>query len=112
LQVWGDKKRPVLWMERQIRNMNYTLETYGNGIKYNENYLENEYALEEAFSSSATLSQLISYFFIGMCRKINIMRFLPVSEHSLYKKGDNAALAGKPVQKCCIKKLRLHKDVY
>ncbi len=60
LQVWGSKKRPVLWMERQIRNMNYTLETYGNGKKYNENYLENEYALEEAFSSSATLSQLIN----------------------------------------------------
>lgn len=57
--VWGRKKRPILWMERQIRNLNYTLENYSEDKKYDENYMENEYALDEAFSSSPTLSQLI-----------------------------------------------------
>lgn len=58
--LWGQEKRPLLWVERRVRNMNQSLELYSGHKRYDENYLENEYAIEEAFSNSVTMLELMS----------------------------------------------------
>lgn len=57
--LWDRDERPLLWIERRIRNMSIGLEYTDDKKKYDENYIENEYAIEDAFSNSQTLEQLI-----------------------------------------------------
>lgn len=57
--LWGKEKRPLLWVERRVRDMNHSMELYAAHKSYDENYLENEYAIEEAFSNSLTMLELM-----------------------------------------------------
>ncbi len=60
LRVFDEKDRGLLWVEREIRGMYLSLAKVQGREKYDEEYMENEYAIEEAFSTSVDLDQLIN----------------------------------------------------
>ena len=60
LRVFDGKDRGLLWVEREIRGMYLSLAKVQGREKYDEEYMENEYAIEEAFSTSVDLDQLIN----------------------------------------------------
>lgn len=60
LQMFDRRERGLLWVEREVRNMYMILAEIGGREKYDGDYMENEYAIEEAFSTSQDISQLIA----------------------------------------------------
>lgn len=60
LVIFDEKNRGLLWVEREIRGLYLSLAKVQGREKYDEEYIENEYAIEEAFSTSADLRQLIA----------------------------------------------------
>lgn len=60
LLMFDHKERPLLWVEREVRNMYMTLSKVSGRENYDEDYMEDEYTIEEAFSTSQNIGQLIT----------------------------------------------------
>lgn len=58
MKDWELQERPLLWIERRIRQLSSSLLLGGNG-NYDKNYQLNEYVLEDVFSNSYTFAQLL-----------------------------------------------------
>lgn len=56
--IWEEKERPLLWVERRIRNMIAGINQISEMQNYDCDYMENESALEEAFADSGSWEQL------------------------------------------------------
>ena len=60
LLMFDRRERRLLWVEREVRSMYMALSGISDREKYDEDYMENEYAIEEAFSTSQNIGQLIA----------------------------------------------------
>lgn len=58
IKEWELQERPLLWIERRIRQLSSSLLLGGNG-NYDKDYQLNEYVLEDVFRNSYTFTQLL-----------------------------------------------------
>lgn len=58
LYLWNERARPLLWIERRIRDMSLILSGVGEQPEMDKDYMEKEYAMEEIFLTSQNIEQL------------------------------------------------------
>lgn len=58
LLLWIEKERPLLWIEHQVREMGFLIQSVHYRFANNLDYADREYAIEELFSDAVTKEQL------------------------------------------------------
>ncbi len=58
LLLWIEKERPLLWIEHQVREMDFAIRSMQYRFVNDLNYADREYAIEELFSDAITKEQL------------------------------------------------------